>query len=572
MSKRRLHNLTPDRLKIESDSGPPLLIAPFGRDEIEDEKYSNYPIEQLKTQGLVSTVKEEEETAEQRFSNLLSLTGSIGFAVIIFLSVLSEKNPALATSLGYGIVFVGVIIFILLLVFFWKGRAVFQGWLRQALSLVLILGIGAGLPIYAYYQICGIGDTFSNWIVNTNEFGILLQLLFTIVVCLLPALLYFIFDRQLLGTLRDRFERGIFRLDDSMRTLQDVEAKYGRRLDEAFGSAVDPRDEARIAPGTRFPILVATVVITLGWLWVLMPDPTAGEATTILRSPNLFSPRQEAMNYAFLGAYFFMIGTVVRRYVRGDLKPKAYSSITVRIILAIIGAWVLEIMYGADNRLVLVLAFVVGFFPETLMVLIQEWLREKGIKQGVSSVQQQHPLTVLEGIDVYDRARLQDEGIVNIESLAHHDLIELMLETRIPLTRLIDWVDQAILYIHLSSPTTHSAEGGSALRAKIKQSGIRTATDLECSFELVGALARIRNPVGDINLLFDVNELAHIGLILDSMFNDDWLASIRHWRRTSQTDIRTRRIDSRGREITDSIPVVQPARSRVKRRLKKLRY
>ncbi len=36
----------------------------------------------------------------------------------------------------------------------------------------------------------------------------------------------------------------------------------------------------------------------------------------------------------------------------------------------------------------------------------------------------------------------------NVEALAHHDVVDLMLATRIPVPRLVDWVDQAILYLH----------------------------------------------------------------------------------------------------------------------------
>ena len=36
------------------------------------------------------------------------------------------------------------------------------------------------------------------------------------------------------------------------------------------------------------------------------------------------------------------------------------------------------------------------------------------------------PLTELEGIDLYDRTRLAEEGINNVEALAHTDIVELM--------------------------------------------------------------------------------------------------------------------------------------------------
>jgi hypothetical protein len=58
-------------------------------------------------------------------------------------------------------------------------------------------------------------------------------------------------------------------------------------------------------------------------------------------------------------------------------------------------------------------------------------------------------------------ARLYDEGVNNVQGLAHADVVELMLQTRIPVPRILDWVDQAILSLH-AGPTTRAggAKGG----------------------------------------------------------------------------------------------------------------
>jgi len=67
-----------------------------------------------------------------------------------------------------------------------------------------------------------------------------LQLLLLIVVCLLPALMYFQFDRERLSTMLDRWLHAIFRLDSNLRTISDVDAKYGRRVEEHFGASPEP--------------------------------------------------------------------------------------------------------------------------------------------------------------------------------------------------------------------------------------------------------------------------------------------------------------------------------------------
>ena len=52
------------------------------------------------------------------------------------------------------------------------------------------------------------------------------------------------------------------------------------------------------------------------------------------------------------------------------------------------------------------------------------------------------------GIDLYDRTRLDEEGVNNVEGLAHADIVDLMSSTRISAAQLVDWTDQVILYLH----------------------------------------------------------------------------------------------------------------------------
>jgi hypothetical protein len=79
--------------------------------------------------------------------------------------------------------------------------------------------------------------------------------------------MYFLFDREQLGTLRDRFIQQGFRLDPTLDRLNDLRAKYGSQFDEVYGSAEASR--ARLLGGRLSPIFVATLLITLGWTLTL---------------------------------------------------------------------------------------------------------------------------------------------------------------------------------------------------------------------------------------------------------------------------------------------------------------
>jgi hypothetical protein len=60
-----------------------------------------------------------------------------------------------------------------------------------------------------------------------------------------------------------------------------------------------------------------------------------------------------------------------------------------------------------------------------------------------------YPLNQLDGLNVWYEARLVEEGIEDMQNLATANLVDVMLHTRVPVARLVDWVDQAQLYLHL---------------------------------------------------------------------------------------------------------------------------
>ena len=98
------------------------------------------------------------------------------------------------------------------------------------------------------------------------------------------------------------------------------------------------------------------------------------------------------------------------------------------------------------------------------------------------------------------------------------NLVDLILSSRIPVPRLIDWVDQAILLQHVPERAAQTLRG----------LGIRTATDYlqvstdERAFKhLSGVLAK----EGDLNA-----ELLRI--VLDG---DEWLSYIENWRQHNGT-------------------------------------
>src|SRR5690606_23591293 len=107
-----------------------------------------------------------------------------------------------------------------------------------------------------------------------------------------------------------------------------------------------------------------------------------------------------------------------------------------------------------------------------------------------------------------------DEGVDNIENLAHADIVDLMLHTRIPLETLLDWVDQSILILHaLPRGAADTAVGATSLDI-LRDHGIRNATGLVRAWEL----AEARNDTAALRSLLGRTENGpwRIRVILDA--------------------------------------------------------
>jgi hypothetical protein len=76
----------------------------------------------------------------------------------------------------------------------------------------------------------------------------------------------------------------------------------------------------------------------------------------------------------------------------------------------------------------------------------------------------------------------QEEDIESIPNMASADIVDLMISTRISPDRIVDWVDQSILFTHLG-PKQEKENGGSSRREQLRLQGIHTATSLIQAFE-----------------------------------------------------------------------------------------
>jgi hypothetical protein len=522
---RIVSNQTHKRLIVTARDGGSLVFAPLERRALSLAQLARFDLSELVNRNWAAI----DEPVAERERTRLAVLGVYSVAAYVIVGWLVDW--------GYSYWIAGAAVLLLAGLVGWRASesGALGRWLAQLGSLVFVVVVGLALPGTALYFGANLPDAISTAVNGTGAeqeaaivtvLGRVLQVVFIATVTLLPGLLYFLFDRARLETLRDRFTRQIFRLDRTLQTRADINAKYGALVEEAYGAPAG--SGVRLQPGTQWPLIVATVVIGFGWLLTLL-NPQVEIITTEDLSL-LFAPWQTAVAFGFLGAYFFSLTAVLRGYVRGDLRPKTYSYIAVRIILVILLSWLLEIVIPY-HELLLVTAFLTGIVPDTALYRLREVSRSAASsRRQLNAMFEPLPLTGLDGIDLYDRARLETEGVTNIESLAHHDLVDLMLQTRIPVPRLVDWTDQAILYLHLGIAADGTDTKGRNALDLLRRHGVRTATDLE----RVHAMAVERGVRAErelLDLLPPDGDGAppRLRVILDAIGDDEWMDALRYW-------------------------------------------
>ena len=528
----RVSNETRARIIVRANDSA-LNLAPLERRDLREEDCEKFELNPLELLGYVKV--DHESTKDHRLERGWLFVGAFygGLAFLLW-------GWFFGTSLLYWTI-LGLCV--TAAVGFRLRREELGVRVVQAIYLAIVLVVGVGMPVVAIWaggNVDNVWDTALNGAGDAQEqatlvlLGRAIQTVFVVVVTLLPGLLFFLFDRYRLSTLGEEFTRQVFRLDPSLKTRADIHAKYGHLMDEAFGRHL--RRKGRLQPGTRLPIIVATVIFALGWIVVLLnAEVDVDVLQTGVRS--LIAPWPSAVAFAFLGAYVFILQAALRAYLRGDLRPKFYSYAALRVVVAVVFAWVLEMMFPTegDAPLLLITAFAVGLVPDTFILRLREFLRDTG---GLKDLTEKHPLTKLEGLDIYDRTRLEQEGVTNIEALAHSNLIELILQTRIPPGRLVDWTDQAQLYLHL----VKSSDDGSDKpqvdeRDAFRALGIRTASDL-----LVTVKKR-EGPEAELLLqtLGGPGGSLRIRTIIDSISDDEWMCQILSWHDPRNREERTLR-------------------------------
>jgi hypothetical protein len=259
---------------------------------------------------------------------------------------------------------------------------------------------------------------------------------------------------------------------------------YRRKFETVYGErAVSTRESFADRKPMRsegfYPVVLATALLCIGWAVVVEPE-LYHSFNLLGRLPFSGQPElpYQALQFGFIGAYWFILQDVTRRYFRQDLKTAAYVSASVRLVVVTITVATVALLPLGSPAHLNVLAFFIGVFPQIGVQVLKSALGN--VIRGVPNLSAKFPLSDLDGLTVWDQARLLEEGIEDMHALATANLVDLLLGTRVPVNTLVDWVDQALLYLCVPEKPRDKKprDQQQQPRDELRIFGIRTATDL----------------------------------------------------------------------------------------------
>ncbi|MGY1617401.1 hypothetical protein ACI797_11745 [Geodermatophilus sp. SYSU D00691] len=400
-----------------------------------------------------------------------------------------------------------------------------------------------------------------------------------LLLALLPGFLYLRFIRFRIGPLCDEFVYNLHRLGvDETRFLPEPARAsavwsrwhdtggpcyriwsniYARKFESQYGRwPKSDGDEYQDTLGRLMSVYLCLTTLGLGWAFVVWTAPFADTLPRLV----------DALRYGFLGAYFFLLSLLIRRYFQNDLRPGAYLGGVVRIVTVLVLVSGVDQVFGmaevpadrphpAEN----VTAFLIGIFPTVGVQLVRRAVGKiTGRFRG--GLEPPFPLSQLDGMDIWSETRLAEIGIEDVQHLATANLVDVIIGSRLPTQRIVDWVDQALLLLRTGLPRLDNLAARTTY-AQLRANGVRSSTDL---LELVarlqldlrpgGAWPRAGSPAGRLDAipwsasavprqvdgpppnlawLESVPFLTRIAIAATTLRHEANLGLIEHWHRTA---------------------------------------
>lgn len=348
---------------------------------------------------------------------------------------------------------------------------------------------------------------------------------------------------------------------DSLGTtpLDPAENLYRKKFEGVFGQVAHDPTRSIFGTDNALPVIFSTILISVGWAIVVQPESVFGFPVLPKFAPADARVPVAELRFAFIGAYFYVLQMLVRRYYSNDLKAGAYVNATVRVIVVILLTWILgSVWTGEDSQpWRFGVAFTVGVLPDVGWQLLQRAIKMP-LAAATDAFKQRYPLGELDGFNLWYEGRLLEEGVEDMQTLVTANLVDLLLHTRVPVERIIDWIDQAVLYLHLPP----GDEPGTP-RARLRHYGIRTATDLLDAFDPKGRCWRVTGIDRVLNDSTDPNAPVVLDAVRATLRREPVLVHVRRWK--SYVDEYLRRGRSGGSVLAEEARYPEPVPSEAAR-------
>ena len=297
-----------------------------------------------------------------------------------------------------------------------------------------------------------------------------------------------------------------------------------------------PEEEHSTPARSLVSIYLYMAVVGVGWAaaiwhWEVPPSTT----------PRL----EDALRFGFLGAYFFTLGALVRRFFQNDLRVSAYVSALLRVVIVLILVAAVDQAWQAEGQdpdtpsaAANLAAFVIGVFPAVGMQLIRQALATTLKVIRISdSLEPSMPLRQIDGLDIWTETRLIEIGIEDVQHLASANIVDILLGTHIRAEQIVDWMDQALLLVRAGRPRQDNLKDKSSLYSELRGLGVRSATGLLTFAEQWHLLAAPEAWLGQSDQSAELKAalggeqtLARVSVIASDLFNDPNLRLVLHWK------------------------------------------
>lgn len=260
-------------------------------------------------------------------------------------------------------------------------------------------------------------------------------------------------------------------------------------LEYAYNEAVEAAIKTRQFYNREYVLglLLHTIVSGVGWYYIFFSG-TAIRLSEFITTDgasagglnDYVASNLSPVTAAFIGAWVFGVLMLLHNWTNDDLNPRSFFYATTRLIIGmLIGCVLTNVIPTVPLLTPDLVAFTIGIFPFDFTVIIaQECMRlvggsffaaganqaagsgvdnsSEGDKGGQTATitrglawTTRHSLNELDDISMWIEARLEQEGIDSVHALAMANIEQLLINTPYDGLVLADWIDQALLRVHV---------------------------------------------------------------------------------------------------------------------------